>query len=155
MHTSLDRADLAILAVLEEEARIPNRILALRTGLGEQECAARIQRLETDGHIGGYTIIRNYPHGTARPVTAVLTITQRPGRSGHDLLRSMDSIPELSSAEILEEDHRVLIRLQVPTLDRLNEITAFFRVQSSVQAIEVSRTNPLFSHSPAPHAIGR
>lgn len=146
----LDPMDLKILGILQDEGRLPNTTMALRTGLTEGQCAERIFRLELDGHIGGYTIIRNYPHPATRPLSALIRIVQVPGRSGHDLQRSMESIPEITAAELLDNDHTVLLRLQVPDLDRLEKITTFFNVQSAVLTLDVSTTQPLFSHRPTP-----
>lgn len=154
MARKLDLIDLEILRILEDEGRIPTEILAARTGANETQCEDRIFKLELDGHIGGYTIIRNYPDEDARPISAVIRIVHEPGRTSHDLQRSMESIPEITTAETLAKDHTVLIRLRVPDLDRLHKITAFFQMQSAVVSLEVSTTQPLFSRRPTPQIIG-
>lgn len=151
----LDPMDLKILSILQDEGRLPSATIAVRTGLSEGQCAERIFRLELDGHIGGYTIIRNYPDADTRPISALIRIVQVPGRGGHDLHRSMESIPEITTADLVDNDHTVLLRLQVPDFDRLNKITTFFQVQSAVLTLEVSTTQPLFSHRPTPQTIGR
>lgn len=150
----LDAKDLKILNILEDEGRILSSTIAERTGLSEGECAERIFRLELDGHIGGYTIIRTYPDPATRPLTAVIRIVQSLGRSGIDLHRSMESIPEITTAELVDNDHTILVRLQVPDRERLTRITTFFQIQSAVLSLEVSTTQPLFSHRPAAQTIG-
>lgn len=154
MALEFDRIDLKILNILEDEGRLSSHILAERTGVSKAQCEERILKLELDGHIGGYTIIRGYPDAAARPISALIRIVQEPGRSGHDLQRSMESIPEITTAELLDKDHTILMRLQVNDYDRLNKITTFFQVQSTVLSLEVSTTQPLFSHRPVPHTIG-
>jgi len=154
MAKKLDQLDQKILMILEDEGRIPNEILAKRTGLNESQCEERIFKLELDGHIGGYTIIRNYPNADDRPISAIVSIATEPGRTIHDLHRSMESVPEIVTAEVLEKDRTVLVRLKVPHHDRLNEILAFFQVQSSVASLAVTTTQPLFSHRPVPQFIG-
>ena len=151
----LDAVDLKILSILQDEGRLPSTTIAERTGLTAGQCAERIFRLELDGHIGGYTISRNYPDAATRPLSALIRIVQVPGRSGHDLQRSMESIPEITTAEFVDNDHTVLLRLQVSDLDRLNRITTFFQVQSAVLTLEVSTTHPLFSYRPTPQTVGR
>jgi len=151
----LDPMDQKILSILRDEGSLPSTTIAERTGLTEGQSTERIFRLELDGHIGGYTIIRNYPDPAKRPLSALIKIVQVPGRSGHDLLRSLESIPEITTAELVDNDHTVLLRLEVPDLDRLDKITAFFQVQSAVLTLEVSTTQPLFSHRPTPQTIGR
>ncbi|MDT0196514.1 Lrp/AsnC family transcriptional regulator [Arthrobacter sp. AB6] len=154
MARKLDLVDLQILRILEDEGRISTEILAARTGVDQTQCEERIFKLELEGHIGGYTIIRNYPDAEARPLSAVLRILQTAGRTGHDLQRSMESIPEITTAEAVVKDRSILVRLQVPDLDRLEKITAFFQAQSSVVSFEVATTQPLFSHRPVPQIIG-
>lgn len=51
----LDRTDLRLLAVLQAEGRITNAELATRVSLSPSACLRRLQRLEADGVIVGYT----------------------------------------------------------------------------------------------------
>ena len=51
----LDRTDLALLAVLQENGRIANAELAERVKLSPSACLRRVQRLERDGVISGYS----------------------------------------------------------------------------------------------------
>jgi len=50
----LDRFDLAILAVLQEDGRITKLKLAERIGLSPSPCHERVKRLEQAGYIRGY-----------------------------------------------------------------------------------------------------
>jgi DNA-binding Lrp family transcriptional regulator len=52
--TDLDDTDLAILATVQAEGRIPISKLAESVALSETPCARRLKRLETDGYITGY-----------------------------------------------------------------------------------------------------
>ncbi|MBS0211595.1 MAG: Lrp/AsnC family transcriptional regulator [Proteobacteria bacterium] len=49
-----DRADLAILGVLQREGRLSNAELAARVNLSASACLRRVQRLEASGAIDGY-----------------------------------------------------------------------------------------------------
>jgi Lrp/AsnC family transcriptional regulator, leucine-responsive regulatory protein len=53
--TTLDRTDLRILAVLQGEGRITNAELAERVSLSPSACLRRLQRLEAEGILTGYT----------------------------------------------------------------------------------------------------
>lgn len=53
--TELDRTDLRILAVLQSEGRITNAELAERVNLSPSACLRRLQRLESEGVLTGYT----------------------------------------------------------------------------------------------------
>lgn len=51
----LDRTDLRILAVLQGEGRITNAELAERVSLSSSACLRRLQRLEAEGILTGYS----------------------------------------------------------------------------------------------------
>ncbi|WP_281851203.1 Lrp/AsnC family transcriptional regulator [Dyella sp. GSA-30] len=53
--TELDRTDLRMLAVLQGEGRITNAELAERVNLSPSACLRRLQRLEGEGVLTGYT----------------------------------------------------------------------------------------------------
>lgn len=52
---TFDRIDLAILALLQREGRLTNAELAERVNLSASACLRRVQRLEADEVISGYT----------------------------------------------------------------------------------------------------
>ncbi|GAB2499506.1 Lrp/AsnC family transcriptional regulator [Arenimonas alkanexedens] len=52
--SSLDRTDLALLAILQREGRISNAELAERVRLSASACLRRVQRLEQSGVLAGY-----------------------------------------------------------------------------------------------------
>lgn len=148
MPSEIDRVDQEILRILEDDSRLPIEALATRTGVDQEECMARMERLQQTGHIGGYTIVRNYPDAATRPIFALVSIIPDPARNGQDLQRSMESIPEILTAEVLSRDHSVMVRMQVPDLTRLERITDYFRNQMAVLSVEVSTTMPLLAHLP-------
>lgn len=51
---TLDRTDLALLAILQREGRISNAELAERASLSASACLRRVQRLEQSGVLAGY-----------------------------------------------------------------------------------------------------
>ena len=53
--TELDRTDLRMLAVLQAEGRITNTELAERVNLSPSACLRRLQRLEGEGVLTGYS----------------------------------------------------------------------------------------------------
>ncbi|WP_243040646.1 Lrp/AsnC family transcriptional regulator [Dyella sedimenti] len=53
--TTLDRTDLRMLAVLQRDGRITNAELAEKVSLSASACLRRLQRLEADGVLTGYT----------------------------------------------------------------------------------------------------
>lgn len=53
----LDRIDLNILRILQEDGRIPNVELARRVNLSPTPCLERVRRLERSGHIRRYVAL--------------------------------------------------------------------------------------------------
>ena len=53
----LDRIDVKILDVLQQDGRLPNQELAERVGLSPSPCLRRLKRLERDGVIQRYTAV--------------------------------------------------------------------------------------------------
>lgn len=54
MARPLDRIDAEILKALQENARIPNKDLAVRVGLAPSSCLARVRRLQEEGAFLGF-----------------------------------------------------------------------------------------------------
>ena len=52
----LDKFDLAILAILQQDARASLQDISARVGLSTTPCWTRIKKMETEGVIQGYTI---------------------------------------------------------------------------------------------------
>lgn len=147
----LDRIDQEILRQLEADGRLTAADIATRVGADTVECTTRIRALEDAGHIGGYTIVRNYPDPEHRPISAVVRVVQDPARTGADLLRGLDFIPEILTAEILCEDSSLLLRLQTSAPGRVEEIAEALRVQSAVVAVSATTTVHVLSHQHISH----
>lgn len=74
MPNALDRIDRAILATLQDNARISNVELAQRAGLSASACLRRVERLEKSGVIESYqAVISNRAIG--QTITAIVQIT--------------------------------------------------------------------------------
>ena len=141
-----DRIDEAILRELEADSRLIPDDIALRIGVSPGECAGRIAELESAGHIRGYTLVRSYPDPALRPISAVIRVVQDRSRTGADLLRSLDFIPEIVTAEISDEDRSLLLRLQTTEPARIESIASALRIQTTVEAVDVTPTTLVFSN---------
>lgn len=151
MPAPLDRIDDAILQALEADSRLTPDDVALRIGESPKECEARIAALENAGHISGYTVVREYPDPELRPGSAVIRVVQDQTRTGADLLRTLDYIPEIVSAEILDNDRSLLLRLQISEPARLAAITRSLHMLSSVVSVD-TRTTTMILSNPRPAA---
>lgn len=146
MPAPLDHIDEAILRELGADSRLTAHDVAVRAGASPKECETRIADLEKAGHIGGYTLVREYPDPALRPVSAVIRVVQDPARTGADLLRTFDFIPEIVTAEILDNDRSLLLRVQATEPARIEAIASTLRLQSAVMAVDVARTTFVLSN---------
>src|SRR5699024_6150738 len=71
--TTNDALDWAIIAELEEDARLSNAELARRVGLTPAPCLRRVQRLERDGVITGYHA-RVDPRSSGRGLEVIVAV---------------------------------------------------------------------------------
>lgn len=141
-----DCIDEAILRELEADSRLNANDIAARIGISPGECAARIKELERACHITGYTLIRSYPDPALRPISAVITVVQDRSRTGADLLRSLDFIPEIVTVEMSNKDRSLLLRLQTTKPGRIESIASALRIQSAVESVDVTPTTLVLSH---------
>jgi DNA-binding Lrp family transcriptional regulator len=146
MMAPLDDIDSAILRELEDDSRLSADTLAVRIGTSSKECEVRIAELERAGHIGGYTLVREYPDPTLRPVSAVIRVVQDQTRTGADLLRFLECIPEIITAEIHNDDHSLLLRVETKEPARVEAIASALRIQLAVVSVEVYRTTKVMSN---------
>lgn len=144
----LDHIHEAILRELEADSRLTADAIAVRIGASPKECTGRIAELERAGYIGGYTLVRDYPDPALRPVSAVIKVVQHRARTGADLMRSLDYIPEIVTAEVLDDDRSLLLRVQTTEPARIDAIASALRIQTAVVSVDVSRTTIVLANRP-------
>lgn len=118
----LDEIDRRILAELEGDARVPLVALAARVHLSRNAVRQRIERMERDGVIGGYTLIRGHVDGDARPVSAVLFVYRVDRMRGGQVLAELAAIPEVVRCDILAGEFDLLVTVQADSMDRVGEV---------------------------------
>ena len=118
----LDEIDRRILAELAEDARIPLVALATRVHLSRNAVRQRIERMERDGVIAGYTVIRGAGDGTPRGVSAVLFVYRADRMRGGQVLAELAAIPEVVRCDILAGEFDLLVTVQAESMDRVGEV---------------------------------
>lgn len=73
----LDAVDVAILRLLQNDARIANKDLAAAVGVAASTCLDRVARLRRAGVIAGYTA-RVAPEAVGRAIQALLAVRVQP-----------------------------------------------------------------------------
>lgn len=135
----LDATDRALLALLTENARLPVTDLARRLGLARTTVQARIERLELNGLIAGYTI---RPGRALSPPLRATALVSVEARSTPALLTRLRDMPEVEQVHSLSGRFDLMIRIaatDTETLDRiLDRIGDSPGVRSSESLIHLS-----------------
>lgn len=111
---SLDKFDLAILAVLQDDARSSLQQVSERVGLSTTPCWNRIKRMEQDGTIRGYTV-RIDPAALGYPETVIvqLTLESHTDETLEAFGAALAEIPEVLEATLVSGDYDYVIRIAV------------------------------------------
>lgn len=121
MRRITDAIDDRIIAELSMNARIAHADLATKVSLSRNAVRERIARLERDGPIGGYTIIRT-PISGSRPVSAMLFVYRQDRMRGASVINALKSMPEVISCDIVSGQFDLIIRIEAGDADRVREI---------------------------------
>ena len=117
----MDSIDQKIIAELTRNARVSYAEVAGKVLLSRNAVRQRIERLERQGHIAGYTIVRA-SDDTGDVVSALVLVYRQDRMRGGDVLAALKRIPEVVICEILSGDFDIMVRLEAATLDRFRAI---------------------------------
>lgn len=110
----LDRIDLKILSVLQENARIPITELAERVGLSVTPCSERIKTLEKEGVIMGYYARLN-PHtlGLGLLVFVELKLSSKSGAIFSKFKQEILKLPNVLECHLVSGDFDYLVKARI------------------------------------------
>ncbi|GAA5029924.1 AsnC family transcriptional regulator [Massilia sp. JS1662] len=113
----LDRIDLHILSILQDDGRIVMKDLAERVGLSLTPCIERVKRMERDGVIAGYHA-RVAPRALGLQILVFVEITlrQKSEQAFERFRRAMLSIPEVMECHLVSGDFDYLIKARIPEM---------------------------------------
>jgi DNA-binding Lrp family transcriptional regulator len=135
----LDATDRALIALLQDNARLSTVALAKAVGLSRSTVQERLQRLESAGVIAQYTV-RLGQGGD--PLQAWLLLRYADGFSCDDVMPLLSALPavQLCHSVAGETDLMVLVRVPTPTaLADLRERIAAFKGVDDVTTVPVLR----------------
>lgn len=93
-----DDVDRALLALLQANARESAASLARQLGVARTTVLARLQRLERDGVVVGYTaVLGPHTHGASLQAYVGITVLPRAGRAVEQRLARMPELRQLST----------------------------------------------------------
>ena len=111
---SIDDLDRAIIAELEDDARLSNAELARRVGLTPAPCLRRVQRLESEGVIKGYHArIDPKSGGRGFEVIVAIDIAVNDGKTIEDFETAAVAIPEVTEMRRMLGQPDYYLRVQV------------------------------------------
>lgn len=125
MHnTALDSIDLAILAELQNDARLPNKDLAERLGVAPSTALERVRSLRRRGVITGFRAVVDVAR-LGRPLEALLALRVRPHTSLLvDPLRAFVlGLPETVTLFHVAGAEDFLVHVAVADADHLRRLT--------------------------------
>jgi len=137
----LDEIDHRILAELTADARVPLVTLATRVHLSRNAVKQRMERMERDGVIDGYTLRRGA--GSARRMTAVVLVYRADRMRGGGVVTELARIPEVVRCDILSGQFDLLVTVVADSMDRIGEIweliAALDGVADTVTSVSLAR----------------
>jgi Lrp/AsnC family leucine-responsive transcriptional regulator len=111
---ALDRFDLAILAVLQRDARASLQEVSSRVGLTSTPCWTRIKKMESDGVIQGYTVrLDPAAIGFSETVIVQVTLDNHHEETLEEFGKALEEIPEVLEAYLVSGDYDYHIRIAV------------------------------------------
>jgi len=111
---TVDKFDLAILKVLQEDARASLQDISKRVGLSPTPCWNRIRKMEAEGVIQGYTVrIDPAAIGFTETVLVQVTLESHTDETLYDFGRTLEQIPEVLEAYLVSGDYDYYIRIAV------------------------------------------
>ena len=117
----MDIIDEKIIVELTRNGRISHSELAGKVLLSRNAVRQRIERLERQGHIAGYTIVRA-GDDSGDVVSALVLVHRRDRMRGGEVLAALKRIPEVVICEILSGDFDIMVRLEAASLERVRSI---------------------------------
>ena len=136
----MDEIDRSILALLGADARMSVALLARRLKVARSTIQARLERLETTGIIGGYTLKLGEAARQGRIRASILLSIEARAQAG--IVTRLKSIPEVERAFTTSGRFDLLLQIAAPNtqvLDQvLDEIGTITGVLSSESLIHLS-----------------
>ena len=110
----LDKFDLAILAVLQRDARASLQDISSRVGLTSTPCWARMRKMESDRVIQGYTVrLDPVAIGFSETVIVQVTLENHHDETLEEFGKALQEIPEVLEAYLVSGDYDYHIRIAV------------------------------------------
>ncbi|MDQ8155069.1 MAG: Lrp/AsnC family transcriptional regulator [Gemmatimonadota bacterium] len=150
-----DRIDRAILAYLQNDARISNKALAAKVGLAPSSCLARVRRLEASGALLGYHAeVDPRVYGVTLEALIAIKLEKHARTAIAAFERHVGTLAEVRGAFHVAGANDYLVHVAVRDAEHLREFAlSAFASRPEVAHMETSlifshRRNPRFGLAP-------
>lgn len=122
MKRTLDKVDERIIEELTRNSRLAHNDIALKVNLSRNAVRLRIERLERDGYIKGYTIVKGSASSDHPPIRALVFVYRQDRMRGAEVVRSVASIPEVIACNVMSGDLDIVLTVEASSPDRINKV---------------------------------
>jgi DNA-binding Lrp family transcriptional regulator len=136
--SNLDKKDLSLIALLRSNARMPVVNLAKHLGVSRATVQNRINKLEHDGVILGYTV-KLSPDSESHPVRLLMNISVE-AKNEPAVIKRLRGYPEVIAIHHTTGHWDVIADIRAQTLPSLNSIMGEIRL---IEGILQTETNLL------------
>jgi Lrp/AsnC family leucine-responsive transcriptional regulator len=120
---SYDATDRAILAVLQDDGRIPNIELAERVSLSPSACLRRLRALEQDGVIAGYRAELDRDRlGLQLTIFVELKVERHSLETSNRVEAALLAIPAVVACHVISGSADFLVEVAAPTLNAYERV---------------------------------
>ncbi|GAB7531251.1 Lrp/AsnC family transcriptional regulator [Pseudomonas sp. 3A(2025)] len=122
MKRTLDKIDERIIEELTKNSRLAHNDIAQKVNLSRNAVRLRIERLERDGHIKGYTIVKGVMANEYPPIRALVFVYRQDRMRGSEVVRSVVAMPEVVSCNVMSGDLDIVLTVEALSPDRINKV---------------------------------
>lgn len=130
--------DQHLLNILRQNARAPLSDIAKELGVSRATVQARLNRLENEGYITGYTIVSGLDSGAIEMLSAIILVELEAKTLSRTILE-LKKIPEVVSCHTLSGQHDLFVKIRCRlsseldgVIDQVAELDGVRRTTSSI-----------------------
>ncbi|MDN0082750.1 Lrp/AsnC family transcriptional regulator [Crenobacter sp. SG2305] len=142
-NATLDRIDLKILAVLQQDGRIPFQRLSEQVNLTPRPCLERVRRLEKAGIIKGYTAIVELPEPRHAVVVQAQIALADHVVSQQAFTRELMATPEVLDCWLVSGSFDFLVRIGCKDITQYRELADRWLSSSAFKIDRIITTTEL------------
>jgi DNA-binding Lrp family transcriptional regulator len=136
----LDPIDLRLITELKADGRISMRALAERLHISRAGCYSRVERLQQDGIITGYTALTD-PKKLGQTLSAYVYVKVSQ-HSWQAVREMMNEVPEIEHGSLVAGENDLILFVRTADTDSLRELV-LFKLQSMPDVLS-TRTELVF-----------